>query len=155
MVTMMAEAQAGFRGYCSHQPFGGFRIPVPVQNLMLRDFAERKGLTFLLSVNEMNFRDCYIALNTLLDELPALQGMIMASLSMLPADNDARHSVFERVLAAGATIHTVLEDLTITSADDVELAEQVFLLSTTLKKCPNTISPALLPELPGFRSFTN
>ena len=52
----------GFRGYCVHQPFNGLRVPVPLQNTLLRDFLARKGLMFKLSVNELDFPGCHVQL---------------------------------------------------------------------------------------------
>ena len=58
--------QHGFRGYCVHQPFNGLRMPVPAQNILLRDYAGRHGLMFKLSVNELDFPNCDVQLFGLL-----------------------------------------------------------------------------------------
>ena len=38
-----SKGRMGVRGYVTNDEFGGLRIPVPVQNLVLRDYAARNG----------------------------------------------------------------------------------------------------------------
>ena len=81
----------GFRGYIFSRPFQGERVPQNVQNLVIRDFAARSRLTYLLSATEYAMPGCFMMLEQVLAELPALEGMICYSIFQLPPDGRARH----------------------------------------------------------------
>ena len=40
----------GYRGYITSRPFLGERAPQHIQNLVIRDYAAKHGLDYLLSV---------------------------------------------------------------------------------------------------------
>lgn len=67
--------------------------PQHIQNLVIRDHAKRHGLLFKLSATEYVIPGCYMMLEGLLEELPALEGIIAYSLFMLPPQRTrpARH----------------------------------------------------------------
>lgn len=136
--------QYGFRGYCVHQPFNGLRMPVPAQNILLRDYAGRHGLMFKLSVNELDFPNCDVQLFGLLADLDQLQGILMASLFMLPGDGAARQRFYQQVLAAGAAVHFVMENTAMHTPEDVERIEDLFRMARLLAYCPRTIETGLL-----------
>lgn len=120
---------SGFRGYIASRPlFGGDRAPQHVQNIVLRDYARRKGLTYLLSAVEYTMPACYQMLATVLEELPKLDGIIAYSLFMLPENDDDRRAIYDAVLASNAEMHFVVEDLAITRADDVDRIEDIWLV---------------------------
>ena len=51
--------KSGFRGYVTHNKFGDYKIPVPAQNIIYRDYVNKKGLLFKLSVSEIFVEGCY------------------------------------------------------------------------------------------------
>lgn len=152
----MAEGanKEGFRGYCAHQPFNGLRIPVPVQNVLLRDFCNRNGMMFKLSVNELDFPGSYVQLLGLLGEIEALEGIVMASFFMLPSKAEERQKVFDTVLNAGAEMHFIIENQKLASREDAERIEDLFRMAKVLAHCPCTIDPALLGPAPGEPRFS-
>lgn len=129
----------GFRGYCTNAEFGGHRIPVPVQNLVLRDYAQRRNMLFKLSVNELQFPNCYLQLMGLLTQLPTLEGVLMCSLFMLPKDPGMRQTLYRGFLAQGASLHCVMENLVIRTDEDVEHAEEILGVRAALPACPRAI----------------
>lgn len=145
----------GFRGYTTHQEFGGHRIPVPVQNLILRDYAARRTLLFKLSVDEYFFTNCYLQLETILGQLDELEGILMCSLFMLPPDESFRRGVYERVLTAQGQLHLVFEGLVVKDQGTVEAAEELIQMNQCLKQAPVSIDSALLPSLAGLERFSS
>ena len=141
---MTAAKREGFRGYSVHQPFNGLRVPVPVQNLLLRDYAARNQLIFKLSVNELDFPKCDVQLFGLLAELNQLEGILMASCFMLPSNNEARQRVYQQVLAAGAEVHFIMENGLLKSVADAERIEELFRMVRLLAHCPRRIDNRLL-----------
>ena len=84
----MSDA-GGFRGYIASRPILGNRTAQHVQNLVIRDYAQRHNLLFKLSATEYAMAGCYMMLQQVLQELPQLDGIIAFSMFMLPpADFD-------------------------------------------------------------------
>lgn len=142
----VGSTRQGFRGYCTNAEFGGHRIPVPVQNLMLRDYVQRRNLLFRLSINEMQFPNCYLQLLGLLPQLPMLEGVIMCSLFMLPKDPEIRHMIYREFLRQGASLHFVMENVVIQTAGDLEGVEEILAIRDTLPACPRSIPAELVTE---------
>ena len=129
-------AAPGYRGYIASRPIDGERAPQHIQNLAVRDYARRKGLTFLLSAAEYSMPECYLVLEQVLDELPSLGGVICYSLFMLPQDGEYRARIWRRILGAGKSIHGALEGLGISTDADVSRIEDMWLVRRVLPRCP-------------------
>lgn len=108
--------RVGYRGYIGSRAYFGSRAPAHVQNLVIRDYATRRGLAYLLSAVEYRMPGCFMMLEDVLCELGRIEGVVLYSLFMLPTDRDHRASVYRRVLDAGASLHAAVEDLVV--ADD-------------------------------------
>lgn len=149
-----ASLRKGLQGYVSHQPFGGFHIPVPIQNLVLRDYAARNNKIFKLSANEYFFPNCYVQLAGLLETLDSIEGVVMCSLFLLPPDRERRIPIYERFISNGAHLHCVLESFVLKDTADIQKAEDFYVLSNVLKECPKNIPEELLPSLGGSERFS-
>jgi len=124
----MAE-RAGHRGYIGARPLNGNRTPQHVQNIVIRDYARRKNLHYLLSAAEHTMPGSYMILEDLLDELPRLNGIICYSIFMLPPDDRRRRDIYDRVLREGCELHAAVEELAITSKDDIQSVEDILLVN--------------------------
>lgn len=111
-------SDGGYRGYITSRPVRESHFPQRVQNLVVRDYAQRRGLAFRLSLTEYAMPGCSMMLETLLGELDALDGIILFSAFVLPADRARRQSIFERVIAAGKPLHAALENLVVRTPAD-------------------------------------
>ena len=118
----------GYRGYIASRRVRGERAPQHVQNLVIRDYAQRKGLDYNLSLVEYAMPGCYMMLESALEELPTIEGLICYSLYMLPRRSAYREDIFSRVLAAGVELHAALENMSIRNWEDVQQAEDIFLV---------------------------
>jgi len=132
----MSEQTAGYRGYIASRPVRGTSFPQRVQNLVVRNYAERRGLPFKLSLTEYAMPRSYMMLATLLDELPKLDGLIFFSMFMLPENRERRVAMYERVLAAGATLHAALEEKVLASDRDIASFEDTIAVAFTLRAAP-------------------
>jgi sporadic carbohydrate cluster protein (TIGR04323 family) len=140
-VTTPASS-AGFRGYIASRPIMGERTPQHVQNLVVRDYACRRGMTYLLSATEWAMDDCFMVLEEVLADLPRLDGIIAYSLFMLPADRSVRHGIWDRVLSHGKSFHAALESLKVSDRAGVNRVEDIWLARSVLSDCPS-IPPRL------------
>lgn len=128
--------KVGYRGYVGSRPIRGASTPQRVQNLVIRDYAKRKGLSYLLSSTEFAMPGCYMMLEDLLNELPRLEGIILFSAFMLPQRKERRLRIYEKILANGCTLHSALEDMMLKAKADIENFEDVIEVVCTLPHVP-------------------
>jgi len=118
----------GHRGYIASRKVRDQLMPQQVQNLVVRDYARRKGLTYKLSATEYGMDGCYMMLESVMQELDSLEGVILFSLFMLPKRPERRRAIYDRVLQAGCSLHAALEDLAIICEADIARVEDILLL---------------------------
>ncbi len=121
----MNSNRHGHRGYIASRPVRGQDWPQHVQNLVVRDYAQRNGLHYLLSATEYAMDACYMNLETVLGELQRIQGVICFSLFMLPARAERRAVLYERIFDSGADLHGALENMAIRNPEDAARLEDV------------------------------
>jgi sporadic carbohydrate cluster protein (TIGR04323 family) len=121
----MTAMQGGYRGYIGSRPVRGERTPQQVQNLVIRDYAQRNGIAFKLSATEYAMPGCYMMLNAVMEELPTLDGVILFSMFMLPNDESKRRRIYTQILEQGRELHAALENLTLRSAVDIGRFEDI------------------------------
>jgi sporadic carbohydrate cluster protein (TIGR04323 family) len=119
------QGQKGYRGYVFSRSVDDHRVPQHIQNLVIRDYAARRKLHYLLSATEYTMPDCYLILEQVLADLPALDGVILYSMFMLPSAPDRRALMYRRSLAAGCSLHAAVEGFVLESEDDIERWENV------------------------------
>ena len=104
----------GYRGYISHCMWGGRSVPQNVQQLVIRNYCEKHGLTFLLSATE--FEGHTIMLDGIRE-----RGIVMYSIFCMPRDKTTR----ERLYASGKDVRFAAENM----AMNPELVELTFYVS--------------------------
>ena len=120
--------RSGFRGYIASRPVREQLAPQHVQNVVIRDYALRTGLGYKLSAVEYAMPGCYLMLETVLAELPRLEGIIFYSVFQLPSNALRRHAVYKRVLDCGASLHGAIEIFSLSRGRDVNRLEDMFLV---------------------------
>jgi sporadic carbohydrate cluster protein (TIGR04323 family) len=129
-------SEGGYRGYIVSRPIRGSHFPQRVQNLVVRDYAQRRKLAFRLSVTEYAMAGCTMMFESLLGELPALDGVVLFSLFALPAQPERRLRAYATVLDAGKTLHAALENLVLASRDDIAAWEDIIGVDAVLAATP-------------------
>jgi sporadic carbohydrate cluster protein (TIGR04323 family) len=132
----MSEARRGYRGYIASQPVRGTSFPQRIQNLVVRDYAARHGLPFLLSATEYAMPGCYMILENVVNELPRIEGMIAFSAFMLPKRPERRADLYERIFSAGAVLHAALENIVVRTPADAATIEDLLQVAATLAHVP-------------------
>jgi sporadic carbohydrate cluster protein (TIGR04323 family) len=118
----------GYRGYVASRAVRGQSWPQHVQNILIRDYCQREKLPYLLSVAEYAMDGCYMNLDTILNDIERIEGIAMFSLFMLPRRPERRLRIYDRVLAAGASLHGALEGTAVRTRRDIERVEDIFAL---------------------------
>lgn len=94
--------------YVITRPFAGFNIPVPFQNLILRDHFKSINSPYPLPEVEHKFDNCYMSLFTLIDKLPLNAVIAMVSLEILPT-SIKYNEIAKKCLTKKIAIYGVLE----------------------------------------------
>ena len=123
------------RGYIFARPFMGERAPQHVQNIILRDYCTKRGHDLLLSASEYAMPDSYMILESVLDDLTNIDGIVFYSLYQLPMQPERRRSVYSRVLEADKSLHFAVEGMSISQTEDIDAVEQCLLVKVTLDHC--------------------
>ncbi len=121
----MLSGQKGYRGYVFSRPVDDHRVPQHIQNLVIRDYAARRKLHYLLSATEYAMPDCYLILEQVLTDLAAVDGVILYTMFMLPPAAPDRARVYRQVLDAGCSLHCAVEGFVLGDETDVERWENV------------------------------
>jgi len=133
------SGRGGYRGYIGSRPLFGNRTPQHVQNLVVRDYCQRRGLGYLLSAVEYTMPGCYLMLTDVLNELPSLEGIVAYSLFMLPERAERRRAAYRQVLGAGAGLHFALETLALEREADIARLEDIWLVQQALALAPRRV----------------
>ncbi len=121
------------RGYIFSRSFLGERVPQRVQNIVLRDYCRTQGYELLLATAEYAIPRSYLILRSVLDELPAIDGVVMYSMFQLPEDQNERHAIiFDDVLKQGKEIHFAAEAMKIVTSEDARMIEECWLVRQAL-----------------------
>ena len=132
----MSSEPRAFRGYIASRPVRGMRVPQRIQNLLVRDYAQRHDMRFLLSATEYVMPSCYMILQGVLDELPAIAGIVAFSIFMLPVRRERRLAIYERVLGAVCEFHAALENVSVTGPEGIARCEDLIAIAGLLPSAP-------------------
>jgi len=123
------------RGYIFARPFMGERAPQHVQNIILRDYCQKRGHELLLSATEYAMEDSYMILESVLDDLANIDGIVFYSLYQLPTQPEKRRLVYSRLLDAQKSLHFAVEGMSISNIDEIDSVENCLLVKSTLDHC--------------------
>ena len=122
----------GYRGYIASRPIRGHSTPQHIQNLVIRDYAERNALKFKLSATEYAMPGCDMILRAVIDELSTLEGLILFSMFQLPQDISDRMLVYKTVLDSNRAMHAATENLALLASEDISRWEDIILVGPFL-----------------------
>lgn len=128
----------GYRGYISSRSFMENRVPQHVQNLVIRDYCLSQGFNYLLSGTEYAMPGSYLVLQQLLNELPAMDGIVTYSMFQLPDTPELREVIFKRVLDSKCSIHFAVESIGVSSLSDIQRVEDIWGVYKIMKHMKNT-----------------
>ena len=125
----------GYRGYITSRPFLGERAPQHIQNLVIRDYALRNNLEYMLSATEYAIEGSYMMLKQVLDDLSDIQGIICYSIFQLPVEQDLRTETYRKIIETEAVLHASVESLIIENWKDAARIEEIWQTRQVLNNC--------------------
>lgn len=126
--------KSGFRGYIFSRTIEGSFIPHRVQNLVIKDYCQRKKLFFKLSATEYKMKDSYIMLNAVLKELNKIDGVVFYSVFMLPEDSRLRKKIYNLFLKSKKNLHFALEEIVLKNLTSLKEIENIIKINKNSKK---------------------
>ena len=128
--------EKGFRGYIFSRAIGANFIPQRVQNLVIRDFAERNKIFFKLSSTEYNMKNCFLMLNSLIKNIKNIDGIIFYSIEMI-YELKKKDELFKKLLLEKKTIYFALEEIKISNLKDYKKLNTIIKLKSETDKVHN------------------
>ncbi len=135
----MKNSERGYRGYIASRPMRGQRTAQHIQNLVVRDYARRRGLHYLLSATEYAMDNCNLILNQVLSDLANLDGIIFYSMLQLPESEAESMRILTTVLNAGKEIHFAAEGLAVRSRSELDGLMDIFLTAKVMAQAESSI----------------
>ena len=127
----------GYQGYVTSRSFQGQRVPQHVQNLVIRDYCQGRGMTYLLSGTEYAIPGSSLMLQQLLDGLEQLEGIVLYSLFQLPENKSSRLNIYQQVLAKNKSLHFAVETLVLQGERDCHRIEDIWGVFQVMSHMPN------------------
>ena len=122
------------RGYNFSRDFMGERVPQHVQNIVIRDFCQKRKFNFLLSASEYSMPNSFHILNDLMNNMSGIYGIVAYSLFQMPYNDNARKKIFNKILKKKKKIFFACENLEILKREDIDRIENIWLVKKSILK---------------------
>ena len=122
------------RGYNFSRDFMGERVPQHVQNIVIRDFCQKRNLNFLLSASEYSMPNSFHILKDLMNNMSGIYGIVAYSLFQMPYNDVERRKIFNKILKKKKKIFFACENLEILKHEDIDRIENIWLVKKSIFK---------------------
>lgn len=123
------------KGYMGSRPFFGVQYPHRVQNLMIREYAERNHFQYGMSDTELSIEHSAYILLDVLKKQNSYQAIGFFSVFLLPQDPKTRAQVYH-LLSHNIELHFVLEQQRMTHTNDIDYIEDILSIKTHIEQTP-------------------
>jgi sporadic carbohydrate cluster protein (TIGR04323 family) len=121
---MPPSNRTGYRGYICARMGMDRSVPQNIQQLVMRDYCAKRGMAYLLAAVEYRMSGCTMVLDAVLNECEHLDGVVMYSVYLLPAQREKRLRMYRRLLDAGCSLHFAAENIAVESREDAMRLEE-------------------------------
>ena len=131
----MGKEKKVFRGYISSRSFMEERAPQHVQNIIIRDYCNKKNIHYLLSATEYTMENSALILKQLINDLHLVDGIVAYSVFQMPEDDIERQNIFGKILSSNKEIHFAVEGLSLYNSDTFYQIESIWQVKKTIPDC--------------------
>ena len=131
----MGKEKKVFRGYISSRSFMEERAPQHVQNIIIRDYCNKKNIHYLLSATEYTMENSALILKQLINDLHLVDGIVAYSVFQMPEDDTERQNIFGKILSLNKEIHFAVEGLSLHNNDTFHQIESIWQVKKTIPDC--------------------
>ena len=107
-------------GYVSNSEFNEKIIPIPFQNILLRNYCKENNFNYFLPYNETVFKNSSSQLITLINKLDKNTNIIACSIFMLPESENKIKKILKILISKKSYIFFLYENLYLKTLDDYE-----------------------------------
>jgi sporadic carbohydrate cluster protein (TIGR04323 family) len=105
------------QGYVTTRSFGGYCLPVPMQNLLLRNYCEQNNFNYKLPLVETTLANNYMYLNETINKCSDFDHIGMCSIYMFPRDNAKYKLLKKEIDKRSLNFHFIFENTMIRSEE--------------------------------------
>jgi|TARA_B110000037_G_C17099050_1_gene497238 sporadic carbohydrate cluster protein (TIGR04323 family) len=105
------------QGYVTSRSFGGYCLPVPMQNLLLRNYCEQNNFNYKLPLVETTLANNYMYLNETINKCSDFDHIGMCSIYMFPRDNAKYKLLKKEIDKRSLNFHFIFENTMIRSEE--------------------------------------
>jgi sporadic carbohydrate cluster protein (TIGR04323 family) len=116
------------KGYIFSRPFLGERAPQHIQNIVLKDYCNKKKFFFFMSATEYSIEKSTYILNDLLNNINDYDGLIFYSIFQLPEDLEQRSKFYKNIIKKNKQVHFAVENFAAKNIKNFQEIEKVFRL---------------------------
>jgi len=129
------------RGYLTSRPFMGERVPQRVQNIVMRDYCEKNGFSYLLGAVEYSFENSTYILDSLVgDHESSDDGLVLYSMFQLPRNKYKRRAIAKKLFNQGRRMDFSLEGFSIGNQDDFNKVEEIWSVKESISESQVDVS---------------
>ena len=111
------------------------RAPQHVQNIIIRDYCNKKNIHYLLSATEYTMENSALILKQLINDLHLVDGIVAYSVFQMPEDDTERQNIFGKILSLNKEIHFAVEGLSLYDNDSLNRIEDIWQVKKTMPDC--------------------
>tara|TARA_B000000460_G_scaffold248718_1_gene226988 strand:+ start:839 stop:1282 length:444 start_codon:yes stop_codon:yes gene_type:complete len=102
-------------GYVTVRRFGGYALPVPIQNRLLKTYCEEHNFSYTLPLCELYLPNNYMALHKTIDKCPESSNIGMCSIYMFPSEIEKFLSLKTKIDKKELLFHFIFENRVVKS----------------------------------------
>ena len=102
-------------GYATVREFGGYALPVPIQNKLLRNYCKENNFIYKLPLNETCLKENYMFLFSTINRASKNTDIGMCSIHMFPQDNGKFELLLKRIIIKNLKFHFIFENSVISA----------------------------------------
>ena len=122
-----------YMGYIYSREIDGNIIPQKVQNLVIRDYAQRFKMNLMLSSTEYKIKNSFLIFDSLIaKKTNRYKGIIIYSLFMLK-NYSKLNKILEKIKKNNIRLFCALEEIEITNKSDLNSLKKIFFINKIKK----------------------
>jgi len=123
-----------YMGYISSREIDGSIIPQKVQNLVIRDYAQRFNMNLILSSTEYKMKSSFLIFDSLIaKKTNKYKGVIIYSLFMLK-NYSKLNNILKNIKKNNIRLICALEEIEIKNNSDFKSLKEIFFINKVKKK---------------------
>ena len=120
-------------GYVSVRQFGGYALPVPIQNKLLRIYCNENDFIYKLPLNETCLQENFMFLFSTVNSASNKSNIGMCSIHMFPRNKTKFELLLKKIIDKKLNFHFIFENSVISSNEF-----RTFYLNSQLRYLENT-----------------